>query len=293
MKMSQILEVYKVFLLPLAIGAILLLPISIYASNDAVLFKAYIDGSISAEPGVNIPFSTTQGDYNIGGGWKNDTHKFIAPVTGYYHFDVAINLETTDYNRTCRFVVKLENYRSHHRTYPLFALRLFNANVSDRPNQNSWRPSGFLLTGNGGLDLYMRNGDEVYIQLSGSTLCYDGTTLKGKASNALTYYSYITGHLIENENNIANDDKLSESSVDSSEKSIDTTYDIYLASIGKDKISTIKLIQKITNKSLKQSKAILVTIPVSIVSEKSLVEANDIAIEFQKIGVITKILRSK
>ncbi|MCR4291194.1 MAG: complement C1q domain-containing protein [Candidatus Scalindua sp.] len=291
MKMPKITEVYKGFLFTCLISVILLFSNCIYASTNSVLFKAYVDGSISAEPGVNIPFTTTQADYNIGGGWKNDTHKFIAPVTGYYHFDVTINLETTDYNRSSRFVVELKNYRAHYRTYPLFALRLFNTNVSTRPNQNAWSPSGFLLTGNGGLDLYMRSGDEVYIQLTGSS--YDGITLNGKASNDSTFFSYITGHLFESGNNIANDENLNEPSVGSTETRIETTYDIHLVSIGKDKISTIKLIRKITNKSLKQSEAILSKLPVSIGSKKSLTEANDIAIEFQRIGVLTKILQSK
>lgn len=271
---------------------LLLVPAIGFSSENSVLFKAYVDDSVAVQSGENIPFFSSTEDYNIGNGWKNDSKKFVAPITGYYHFDVAVGLNNNFVNADCRFAVNLHNYRAHYRTYPLFELRIDSTDVADRPDEHINRPSSQLLTGNGGLDLYMRSGDEVYIRFTGGhSGCYDLVTFNGKKSGDLTYGTYITGHLIKAQEEVnmsgsetslvpGNDIRETESS----------SYDVQIVSEGKNKIATIKLVRKITQVSLKEAKKIVLSLPSIVVSHKTLDESNKIAVSFQEIGVLTKIL---
>ncbi len=276
-------------------GFLLLIPVIGFGSESSVLFKAYVDDSVSVQSGENIPFISSTADYNIGNGWKNDSNKFIAPITGYYHFDVGVGLNTNSVNADCRFMVNLHNYRAHYRTYPLFELRIDSTDVADRPNEHINRPSSLLLSGNGGLDLYMRNGDEVYIRFSGGHgSCDDLVTFNGKKTNDLTYGTYITGHLIIKQDDVGMSE--SESRLVSENNSSETnssSYDVQIVSEGKDKIATIKLVRKITQVSLKEAKKIFLSLPSIVLSKKTLDEANDTALKFQEIGVLTKILVNK
>jgi ribosomal protein L7/L12 len=278
----------------LMVGLVLCMPGIANAVNPSVLFKAYVESPIAAQPGVKIPFSSTDTEYNIGAGWDNATRKFSAPVTGYYHFDVGINLTTNDINKTCRFQVNLHNFRGHHRTYPLFVLRIFGTDVADRPNEHINRPSGQMLTGNGGLDLYMRAGDEVYVQLTGSAaLCYSNVTLNGKAAGDATYFSYLSGHLIAAADSIAVSDAPTQPDTGNTDQDKAAGYDVQLVSVGTNKLATIKLLRRLTKVTLKDAKAMVSKLPSTAASGKSLKEANDIAVALQKAGVLTRIAETR
>lgn len=273
-------------------GFLLLIPTIGFSSESSVLFKAYVQDAVAVQSAENIPFISSTEDYNIGNGWKNDSNKFIAPITGYYHFDVAVGLKTNSVNADCRFMVNLHNYRAHYRTYPLFELRIDSTDVANSPNEHINRPSSQLLSGNGGLDLYMRNGDEVYIRFTGGhSSCYDLVTFNGKKPNDLTYGTYITGHLIiEQENAGMTDSESRLVSENNIKETNSSSYDVQIVSEGKNKIATIKLVRKITQVSLKEAKQIFLSLPSIVVSKTTLDAANNIAIKFQEIGVLTKIL---
>ena len=298
---------YKKLFAVFVSGFFFLLPIQAYATSGSVLFQAIMESDTPAVPGTNIPFS---GTYNIGDGWRDNEHKFVAPVFGYYHFDITVELSKDETRQGCRYLVEVGNLYggSVQRSYPLFTLGKFETNVANTPNTFNWRRSGFMLTGNGGLDLFMRDGDEMSVKLIAlGNGCYDDVNILGKTGNT-RFKSHMSGHLILSVDDVV---PVSASSgagatnpteatpptttdpVTSSDPVDTKTYDVQLVACDGNKIKTIKLIRKVTNKSLKQAKAMLAALPVVLASGTSADEAKALNRTFKKAGCETKAISSR
>ena len=82
-----------------------------------------------------------------------------------------------------------------------------------------------------------------------------------------------------------------EPSVNSPEEVVAATYDVQLVSCDVNKINAIKMIRKVTGKSLKEAKAVLSLLPVLLASGKFAEEAKAITEEFKKSRCKTKVIK--